>query len=184
MKRQHISITDEELLEQVKGGDKDAFKTLYSRYASPVMAYCLKAMPSREAAEDVFQTVMTNVFAKKHQFSQGVFAAWLFTIARNQCLKEHKRRRSNADLDAVAEVVDEFDTTGHDFLMQQELHRAIELLPEDFREPLRLRFFFECSYREISQELDISESLAKVRVFRAKNMLKKRLEKHVVGISS
>lgn len=173
-------LTDEELFTLIQEGDGLAFDDLYARYASQLMAYCLKAMPTRELAEDVFQTVMTNVFAKREQFTGGVFAAWFFTIARNQCLKQHKKQRKVTSLEEAEQLVDEYDTTGSDFLLRKELHRAMQQLPEEFRAVIRLRYFFECSYNEISAELGISVALAKVRVFRGKNLLKKRLKKDLV----
>lgn len=173
--------TDEELFALVReNADERAFRMLYRRYDKRVFAYCLRAMKTREAAEDVFQSVMTLVFEKRASFSGGSFAAWLFTIARNQTLNHKQKQRITTDIDDISYTMsDESDRTGEDVLLSDALKKAIASLPEEFREPLELKHFDGFPYEEIADMLKISLSLAKVRVFRAKKMLHEALKPYL-----
>ncbi len=169
--------TDEELFTLVREHNDDkAFRELYRRYDRRLFAYCLRVMKVQEAAEDAFQTVMTSVFEKRASFLGGNFAAWLFTIARNQCLNIKQKYKPTTDIDDISySLQDKNDTTGDDILLNDALKQAIAALPEEFREPLELKHFDGFPYEEIATMLKISVSLAKVRVFRAKKMLQQTL---------
>ncbi len=173
--------TDEELFALVReSADERAFRALYRRYDKRVFAYCLRAMKTREGAEDVFQSVMTLVFEKRASFTGGSFAAWLFTIARNQTLNHKQKQRITTDIDDISYTMhDESDRTGEDVLLSDALKKAISSLPEEFREPLELKHFDGFQYEEIADMLKISLSLAKVRVFRAKKMLHEALKPYL-----
>jgi RNA polymerase sigma factor (sigma-70 family) len=169
--------TDEELFVLIREKtDELAFRTLYRRYDKRLFAYCLRAMKTREGAEDVFQSVMTLVFEKRLSFTGGNFAAWLFTIARNQTLNHKQKQRITTDIDDIEYTLsDESDRTGSDVMLSDALKNAIATLPQEFREALELKHLDGFQYEEIAALLDISLSLAKIRVFRAKKMLQQKL---------
>ncbi len=183
---QSTEQTDEELFALVReNASEQAFRTLYRRYDKRLFAYCLRAMQTREAAEDVFQSVMALVFEKRQSFSGGSFAAWLFTIARNQTLNHKQKQRITTDIDDIAySMSDESDRTGEDVLLSDALKQAISTLPEDYREALELKHFDGFAYEEIAHMLNISLSLAKVRVFRAKKMLQESLAPYLRELST
>jgi RNA polymerase sigma-70 factor (ECF subfamily) len=171
-----IHKTDEELFALVRHNNEPAFRVLYRRYDKRLFAYCFRALGDKKAAEDVFQTIATTVYEKREHFTGGNFAGWLFTIARNYCLKFKQRQRYNDSIDDVAfGISDESDRTGEDILLKEALRKAIAVLADDFREALEMRYFDGLSYDEIAHALNISVALAKVRVFRAKKMLQAQL---------
>jgi RNA polymerase sigma-70 factor (ECF subfamily) len=170
---QYESRTDEELFEQLKElNDKKAFQVLYARYNKRVFSYCVRCCGTREDAEDVFQTVISNIYEKRGSFRGGSFIAWLMTITRNQCLMAKRVKRPTSDIEGFAELIgDAGDKTGSDFLMREAVNDAIAKLPEEFREPIELRYFDDFSYEQIAEITGVSLSLVKVRLFRAKKML-------------
>jgi len=177
---EYAEKTDEELFELVKRqNDEKAFRVLYRRYDKRLYAYCHRVAGDKVGAQDIFQTVITAVFEKKEQFIGGNFVAWLFTIARNASLKHTeftKRSQAYSNVDDYSEILpDNSDTTGEDILLRETVHKAMSKLQQDFREALELRYYEEFSYEEISEILNISVSLAKVRVFRAKQQLQQIL---------
>jgi RNA polymerase sigma-70 factor (ECF subfamily) len=169
--------TDEELFALVReNNDEQAYRTLFRRYDKRLYAYCLRALGSHEEAQDMFQTISLTVYDKRSSFTDGSFAAWVFTIARNGCLKALRQRKQTVELTDETYVPD--DDTSHtkgDFLLKDALKRAIAALPEDYREALELKCFDDLPYEEIAATLGITLSLAKVRVFRAKKLLQTRL---------
>lgn len=176
--------TDEQLFELVKENDEHAFRALYQRYSKRIYAYCLRVIGTRTAADDVFQSVFTAVYEKRSSFIGGNFASWIFTIARNFSIKASKRQKlaltTTASIDDYTDYLpDEDDRTGDDIIVKQALKKAIAELSDDFREALELRYYEGLSYEEISETLNIGLSLAKVRVFRAKQQLQKIMAPYI-----
>jgi RNA polymerase sigma-70 factor, ECF subfamily len=170
-------LTDEDLFAKVRdANDEHAYRALFRRYDRRIYAYCLRALGSHDDAQDVFQTISITVYEKRSAFTEGSFAAWLFTIARNYCLKALRGRKHTVEI--TDEVLPQESRDGdydHDFLLRNALHKAVRALPDEFREALELRYFDELSYEEIAAATTISVSLAKVRVFRAKKLLQQHL---------
>lgn len=176
--------SDEELFNLVKKNDERAFRTLYQRYGKKIYAYCLRIVGARTTADDVFQTVFTAVYEKRETFIDGSFSAWIFTIARNFSLKARKQQKyalsKSEDLDEYSDYLpDESDRTGDDVFVRDALRAAIASLSEEFRETIELRYFEGLSYDEIAEVLGIGISLAKIRVFRAKQQLQKILTPYI-----
>lgn len=161
-------------VDDFKRGSAEAFHLLYNAYNKKIYRFCLRMLGDEALAEDAFQETFIKIYEKNDQFRGDNFQAWLFTIARNTCLNTI---RSQKDFDS-------FDETFHkpekskfgDVGMKDYISRAIAKLPVDLREALVLREYSEHSYKEIADILDIELSLAKVRVHRARQMLKKLLK--------
>lgn len=169
-------LSDEELFALVRdNNDEQAFRALFKRYDKRVFAYCLRALGSHDEAQDMFQTISMTVFDKRASFSDGSFAAWLFTIARNYCLKALRGRKHTSELSDDVLVVEQEETHSQDFLLRQALHKAISELPAEFREALEMKYFDDLPYEDIAKALDITVSLAKVRVFRAKKLIQQSM---------
>lgn len=174
--------SDEELFALIRdNNDEEAFNVLYARYDKRLYAYCLRATGGRDAAQDAFQAVMSAVFEKRETFAGGNYAAWLFTIARHHVIKTGKRAsRSvpfdpNDESDAKSAAAGVSGASQEDFLLKESLDRAIERLPDDLREAFEMKYRSGLQHEEIAEALNISLSLAKVRVFRAKQLLRASL---------
>lgn len=169
-------LSDEAVFALVRDeNDQEAFAVLYRRYNKRIYAYCVRALGNPEDARDVFQSVVLTIYDKRQLFIDGSFAAWLFTITRNMCLKTLRNRKQTSEF--VEDLHESEDRNSHssDFLLRAELRKAINDLGPEFREALELRYFDDLTYEDIAQALSITVSLAKVRVFRAKKMLAKTL---------
>lgn len=165
-------LSDEAVFALVRDeNDQEAFAVLYRRYNKRVYAYCVRALGNPEDARDVFQSVVLTIYDKRHMFVDGSFAAWLFTITRNMCLKTLRNRKQTSEFVEDLHEIGERDTHTADFMLRAELRKAINSLAPEFREALELRYFDDLSYEDIALTLNITVSLAKVRVFRAKKQL-------------
>jgi RNA polymerase sigma-70 factor, ECF subfamily len=169
-------MTDEEVFALVRDeNDEQAYRALYRRYNKRIYAYCLRALGNKDDAQDVFQTIAMTVYDKRKSFIGGSFAAWVFTITRNMCLKALRNRKHETEFLEEAHEPDERESHSQDFLLKEHLERAIGQIGEEFREALELRYFDDLSYEDIAETLGITVSLAKVRVFRAKKQITKIL---------
>ncbi len=179
--RAYSELSDDEVFEQVKCGDMVAFEEIYRRYKQRIFAYCWRIVRDRWLAEDVFQQTFLSVFEHRDQYTGGNFAAWIYTIARNwafkararqQRIQGHEVQEPEEGIDAIAPDTSLSPEAAADYAIVLE---HIARLPVEYREALELRYLDELPYKDIAQILGISESLAKVRVFRAKKMLQKIL---------
>jgi RNA polymerase sigma-70 factor (ECF subfamily) len=84
---------DAVLMLRVKRGDRAAFAELVEKYKQPVMNFIYRSLRDETEAEDLAQNVFLQVYKSRSRYKQTArFSTWLFTIARNLCLNELRRR--------------------------------------------------------------------------------------------
>src|SRR5438477_10042460 len=84
---------DAALMLRVKQGDGGAFAELVDKYKRPVMNVVYRMLRDATEAEDLAQNVFVQVYKSAHRYEVSAkFSTWLFTIARNLCLNEIRRR--------------------------------------------------------------------------------------------
>lgn len=185
---------DAELMLRVKRGDLAAFERLVERYQQPVLSLIYRSLPDVEEAEDLAQAVFVQVYKSAGRYQPTArFSTWLFTIARNLCLNELRRRsRHPADPLEPGEPGDDEptrqypdrQTTGpvESLLrgeLEQKVEEAIRALPENQRTALLLCQQDELSYEEIAEILGCSLSATKSVIHRARETLKARLKPYL-----
>src|SRR3954451_12977630 len=149
---------------RVKEGDRDAFEALVEKYRQPVMNLAFRTLRDATEAEDLAQHVFLQVYKSAHRYEVSAkFSTWIFTIARNLCLNEIRRRtRHPADsLDATSaeddqpliQVEDRKHFSAPDAALHRELeakiNEAITALPEKQRMALLMCREEELSYEEM-----------------------------------
>lgn len=186
---------DSLLMLRVKRGDMAAFESLVEKFKQPVMGLVVRTLRDPDEAEDIAQAVFVQVYKSRDRYEASAkFSTWLFTIARNFCLNEIRRRvRHPADaLDQPLAGSDE--TTGSlipdasvrdagDESLRGELERkvdeAVRDLPELQRTALLLCREEDVSYEEIADVLGTSLSATKSLIHRARETLKARLKPYL-----
>ena len=154
---------------------------LYEAYSGRILGYCLRRLPSREDAEDAVQHTFMNAF---RGLRQGVVprseAAWLFKIAENVC---RERRRSAWRRNQLELVQDPDGMAGlaaapqrsHDELAG--LADALAELPPNQQRAILLREWQGLSYREIAEQLGLTEGAVETLLFRARRSLARKLDR-------
>lgn len=176
----YIQATDEELFAQVQKNDEQAFRILYRRYNRQIYGFCRRMLGDDRAAEDAFQTVITTVYEKRDTFTGGSFSAWFYAIARNRCIKLLRKEKPKVRMEDMPGIENTLAQESHeDVVLQDVIGRAIAELPDDLREAFELRYLDDYQYDRIASILDISLSLAKVRVFRARKIIQKTLSPYL-----
>lgn len=186
---------DAALMLRVKEGDMAAFETLVDKYKQPVINLIYRTLPDLTEAEDLAQNVFVQVFKSAHRYQVSArFSTWLFTIARNLCLNEIRRRsRHPADsLDAphpenedhpARQVEDVRSAPPPDSLLQSELEQKIQSalaeLPENQRTAIVLCRQEDLSYEDISRILGCSLSATKSLIHRGRETLKLKLKPYL-----
>ena len=185
---------DAALMLRVKQGDTAAFTELVEKYKQPVMNLAHRTLRDQTEAEDLAQNVFVQVYKSAHRYkSTAKFSTWLFTIARNLCLNEIRRRsRHPADsLDAthpdedqpVIQIEDKKTFAPAEKILQSELARKIDEalagLPENQRTAILLCRQEELSYEEIAEILGASLSATKSLIHRGRETLKEKLKPYL-----
>ena len=186
---------DAALMLRVKRGDRAAFAELVEKYRQPVMNFIYRTLPDAAEAEDLAQVVFLQVFKSAHRYEPSAkFTTWLFTIARNLCLNELRRRSRHpaSSLDAPhpehdAEPQRQYEDvktcSPTDALLHGELTekiaQAVAELPESQRTALLLFREEELSYDEIGGILGCSLSATKSLIHRARETLKQQLKPYL-----
>ncbi|HEV8263524.1 MAG TPA: sigma-70 family RNA polymerase sigma factor [Gemmatimonadales bacterium] len=144
-------------------------------------------------ADDLVQETMLKAYRAWHQYEKGTNAkGWLLTILRHAFINEYRRRTRHpetVDLDtiepfAVFGEIQEEDPQGafFDRIVDDEVLRAIDQLPEAFRETLVLSDVEGLSYQEIAKILEVPVGTVKSRLFRARQLLQARLYDYAVSM--
>jgi len=167
---------DRSLIQAFQSGDDFAFVSIYNRHRSAVYTFCLKMLLDRDGAQDVMQETFLRVYENRNRLlNAGSFRAWLFTIARNQCLNTLRRDRRNVPLDPEDESVLALPEASLSRMeANEEIDRVNEFLirlKDEYREVLILREYQNLSYEEIAAITRSTVSAVKSRLFKARRKL-------------
>lgn len=175
-RKKHIDkeIDIESTIEELQKGSAEAFHILYHKYSQKIFRFCLRMLGDSKLAEDAFQETFIKLFEHKKDFRGDNFSAWLYAIARNTCLNMIRARKNFEQCDVLKNIPTK--EINSDFFAKELIQKAIMDLPLALREAIILREYQECSYQEIADIVGIKLSLAKVRVHRARLILRKSLE--------
>ena len=186
---------DAALMLRVQRGDAAAFAELVEKYKQPVMNLAYRTVQDLTEAEDLAQQVFVQVFKAADRYRVAAkFSTWLFTIARNLCLNEIRRRsrhpaesldatRNDNEDEPLRQYEDTKSASPPDELLQRELLDKIQEvlagLPENQRTAMLLYQEKEMSYDEIAEVLDCSLSATKSLIHRARETLKLKLKPYL-----
>lgn len=186
---------DAQLMLQVKNGDMVAFEQLVEKYKQPVVNLISRTLLDPSEAEDLAQIVFVQVFRSASRYQNTArFATWLYTIARNLCLNELRRRSRHPaeSFDGLAEDSEEHPARQYEdakarsateHLLSEELvvkvEEALSDLPEKQRTAILLFREKDMSYEEISAVLNCTLSATKSLIHRGRETLKVRLKPYL-----
>lgn len=179
------------LVRQSLAGDYDAFEQLVNRYEKRVYSLALRIVRNDADAQDVTQATMLAMLEKLDTFSQAsTFSAWLLRIATNEALYLLRKRkvRQAQSLDAAdgdreplphPDLIARWKQDPQELASRSEIRalidRALDELDEKYRLVFLLRDVQGLSTEETAEALGISPANAKVRLLRARLMLREKL---------
>jgi RNA polymerase sigma-70 factor (ECF subfamily) len=186
---------DADLMLRVKRGDREAFDALMQRWQQPVISFVYRTLPDADEAEDLSQAVFVQLWKSAARYEVSAkFSTFLFTIARNLCLNELRRRaRHPADsLDEAPpddeahpyrQIEDRREASASEATQSAELvtkvQEALDALPEKQRTAILLCREGELSYDEIAELLGTSLQATKSLIHRGRETLKARLKPYL-----
>lgn len=181
MKSPEQSFSDIECVAASRRGDHKAFGQLIQRYQALVYRFLYHFTGNAGDAEDLTQETFLQLYRKLDLHDpKRKFSAWLVTMARNLAVSQHRRRTPTPLApEIVAEAIrDVLPGPESSMLWQEtanELHLAIQKLPDDLREAVIFRYLLDLQINEIAGLLDLPEGTVKSRVFKARQELRDTL---------
>lgn len=171
---------DAQLLKEIAAGDRAAFTTLYRRYHRRLFAFIYRRLDDQEAAEDVLQEVMFEVWKKAGSFAgRSKPSTWLFGIARYKTLNALRAyARPSAPEEEMAEFADESagpEDRAAARSEQEVVQAALGRLGPEHREVLEMAYYEELSLAEIAEIVGVPPGTVKSRLFHARQQLKSLL---------
>jgi RNA polymerase sigma-70 factor (ECF subfamily) len=186
---------DATLMLRVKQGDSSAFAELVDKYKQPLMNVAYRMLGDATEAEDLAQNVFVQVHKSAHRYQvSSKFSTWLFTIARNLCLNEIRRRSRHPATSLDAPHPDQEGQPLHQFEdtktasppetllhgeLQEKIAQALAVLPENQRLAILLCRQDELSYEQIAKVLGCSVSATKSLIHRGRETLKRELKPYL-----
>ena len=175
-------MTDDEIRKEqdtIEKSKKDphAFGEIYEKYFDQIFNYILRQTGDDELAGDLCSQTFVNVLNNiaRYEFRGFPFSSWLYKIAGNE-VKKHYRKHKGKIIFSIEEIKvrELMDQTGDDW-DEQLIERLIQYmneLPTEMVQVLELRFFEGKDFKEIAFILDMTESGAKMRTYRALDKLR------------
>jgi RNA polymerase sigma-70 factor, ECF subfamily len=173
-------LADRRAVARARAGHPEAFEELVRRYGRGLLSMCSRLLHDGPLGEDLTQEAFARAYSRLGSFrGQGTFQHWLYSIAANGCrdfLKAGGRAERPSALtgDELRTALDpERDAAAHQAL--DALFVAMAELPPACREAFVLFQVESLSYEEISELTGVGVSALKVRVHRARQLLRRRL---------
>ena len=174
----------EALLQRCRDGDESAWSELVDVTYREVYGLCLRILRNPDDAAEATQDAYLKAWRGLSRFrGDSAFTTWLYRIAANAAISRHRsrkrRRLREADVDdeALSAIASGSSTedTASGRMDLADLEVAVASLPEHYRLPLLMRDVYGLSTEEVASQLKISETATKVRIHRARKMLKDKM---------
>lgn len=182
----HIGIGDRErrLVKRLRSGDAGALQDFYALYSGSMSSVCGRYITDRDDMKDVLQECLIRIAEKIKDFEYrgpGSLRAWVTRIVINQSLKYLKARQAHefARLDYdLPEEPEETEPPLND-IPPEVIYRMIRELPAGYRTIFNLYVFEEKSHQEIAELLGIKPMTSASQLFKAKNLLARRIREYL-----
>lgn len=174
---------DEQLIKSITSGQKELFEVIVRRYNQRLYRVGMSILGNDLEVEEAMQAAYISAYEHLPQFEyRAAFGTWLIRIMLNQCYKARRHQIRSANISEDSENVINMKTP-ENVMASKELNRVLESaitqLPEKYRLIFVLREIEDLSVRETAEVAGIQETNVKVRLNRAKTMLRESLNHYM-----
>jgi RNA polymerase sigma-70 factor (ECF subfamily) len=174
-------LDDALLIKRAKSGDQQAYGDLYERYVDPIFRYIRSRVEDVQTAEDLTEAVFLRSFEAIGKYrDKGLrYSAYLYQVARNLLVDHYRRVENTLPIESAEHQLDDAQSADEAIILQEQaasLRAALDQLPEEYQEIIRLRVLLEVSTAESAQWMKRSEGATRVLLHRALKALKRELD--------
>lgn len=184
-----VDIQEQEFIKELKAGSERAFSRLINENQTKVYRIALSIVKNHSDAEDIAQEVFIRIYTSISSFKgNSSLATWIYKITYNRSLdflkKNNKKMKTTKTLDDP-EDAELLTLAGEKFIpekefedkqMKEDIHTALQKLPEDQRQLIELKDIHGFSYEEIMEITGLKDGTMKSRLNRARTSLRKMLQ--------
>ena len=175
--------TDDERiwLEEARRGSKEAFGKLITAYQSPVFNLAYRMLGNADEAEQASQEAFIRAWTRLESYDPAhKFSTWLLSITSNYCIDQLRKRRAQllsiegplpSHPALMSENSDGPEVQATNSERQESVQQLLETLPDDYKQAVVLRYWYDMSYEEIADVMETSVSAIKSRLFRARRQM-------------
>lgn len=176
-------MEDDELVNQVQADNKKAFEILLRRHKGKIYNAVFRILHNRDDAMDITMEAFFIAYTRIRTLKDNTkFGSWLIGIARNLALMRLRGKHPEVSIEEPGlskHLLIPFSDDISKEELRNILRREIDRLPHKYRRAFILREIERWPYGRIASELGITQTNAKVRVSRAKDMLRTRLSRYL-----
>lgn len=181
---ENYELSDEQLILQAKDNNNFAFKSLFNKYKIQVYNFIFHMINHRETAEDIFQETFIKAFMNIKRFNSGNFKSWLFTIAKNLVIDNHRKTKNIID---ERYVIGEDSNIIENIPANNDLYEdinvnildAIDSLPKEQQIIFNLKIFGGLKFKEIAKIQNLPLNTVISRMHYALGKLRGKLKEYV-----
>jgi RNA polymerase sigma factor (sigma-70 family) len=193
-------IDDQELVNQYIAGQESALCTLIQRHKRRIFSYIMHTVRDKALAEDIFQDTFIKVIStlkKGHYNEEGKFLPWVLRIAHNLIIDSFRRDKKMPTISGgtnddgeefdIFSLIGESDSNAEEGIIQsqmrKDIRKLVEALPSEQREVLMMRHYYDMSFKEISEQTNVSINTALGRMRYALINLRKMIEEKEIVVA-
>lgn len=188
-------FSDQELVQAYLKGNEQAIEQLILRFKTQVYTYIICKVKNQALAEDIFQDTFIKVIntIKRGKYNdEGKFLPWVMRIAHNLIIDHYRKNTrmpfvKNSDEFDIFDVIKNPDASVHEELEKNQVlsdvKSLIKFLPDDQKEVLMMRLYYDMSFKEISDTTNVSINTALGRMRYALINLRKMAEEKNMNLS-
>lgn len=179
IKDERFGILSDEMLMTyfLKEANQQCYTELYRRYFKPLVKYLIWLGTDAETSSDIVQNIFIKIYLQPHLFDVNrEFKVWIFSIAKNHWKNDMRRQSNRTKLHlSIRQILPnvEIDAESIQGDKLQKVRQAINLLPEDHKEVILLKYSSHLTIKEIAGVMDCKEGTVKSRLFYALKKLQK-----------
>lgn len=169
------------VLSALRQDSKEAFSFLFQTYYTDLVLFCGNFVRDKSTCEDIVQSIFLKLWNDRKSIRiETSLKSYLLKAVRNSCFDEfrHIEVVRQYETEYESSVLDSYDTENYVLYsdLSHHLSRALETIPELYKEAFLLNRFEGLKYREIAQKLNVSERTVEVRVSKTLDLLRKQLK--------
>lgn len=184
LNRQQSNEEDFEAIRKILDGDKSAFTFIQNKYKTRIKSLVRRMIKDPDDVDDLTQEAFIKAYNALDSFQFAYnFSAWLYRIASNSCIDFLRKKRFKTvsidqpvagEEDLYIDIPNDDLTPDIEMISKERkkiLKKAIDELPENYRNIINMRHTEEMDYKEIAKKLEIPLGTVKAHLFRARKLL-------------
>ena len=174
-------MTEQQIVNGVKNGDREAMREMYDLLAGSVMSTAMRYLGDRDDSRDVLQEGFLKAFSHIGDFGyrgEGSLKAWVTRIVANDAINLLKRRSRLTFIDTHEVDIPDDEPPDVNHVPPEEINRMIASLPMGYRIVFNQYVFENMSHKEIAHSLGIRENSSASQLLRAKRLLAKMIHQY------